>query len=504
MIIALGIMMVFGILGGTLVLYSTSNEKSSHRSEATLEAFQLAEAGMGQALSILANPANNASLISQSLLPSTEATATVDTSLGGGRTSSWYAVFTQTGIAGGSWKVVGIGQVPSPSAPGQTVVRRVHAYVSAGASNSQPLSNDAWHFIYAKRTGDPSGCDMTITNNSNVNSSIYVVGNFCIQNPSSILGPQTATSPAVFLYVEGRLNKDKQVTVGSSPKPLTAVGLVGGCKNNSDGSGALFQPCTNTQKVFPDSTTTFTKVIAPTADFAGWYPWAKPGPKFPCSTSTGTPPVFDNEPLATATKNNSIPTVVDLTPPATAYSCVMSDGSGSITWNPATKKLTVSGTMYIDGSVTSTSSPVDYDGSAALYVSGTFLVKNASLCAIVSGSGCDTAAWSVAANPDILLVSAEQKGTGGASPQDQVAAGDSIEIKTSQFQGALYGVYNVEMDTSSQMQGPIVSDSTIVSQTGGSPFPIFVNVPFGTPGNPIVNFTLYTPLNEQECIPSTC
>ena len=182
-------------------------------------------------------------------------------------------------------------------------------------------------------------------------------------------------------------------------------------------------------------------------------------------------------------------------------------------WNHTTKKLTINGTIYIDGSVTSTSTPVDYDGSAALYVSGTFLVKNASLCAILNGTSCDASAWSAAATAaaadptkpfDILVVSAAQKGTGGSLAQDQVATGDSIEIKSSNFQGALYGKYNVEMDTTSQVQGPIISDSTIVSQTGGSPFPVFPNVPFGTPGNPIVNEHASAPLAEQECIPSTC
>jgi hypothetical protein len=55
------------------------------------------------------------------------------------------------------------------------------------------------------------------------------------------------------------------------------------------------------------------------------------------------------------------------------------------------------------------------------------------------------------------------------------------------------------MSQSSKMQGPVVSDTTIFNQTGGSPFPVLAKVPFGTPGNPIITFELSAPLNELEC-----
>jgi hypothetical protein len=104
---------------------------------------------------------------------------------------------------------------------------------------------------------------------------------------------------------------------------------------------------------------------------------------------------------------------------------------------------------------------------------------------------CDATTWGGQADPDVLVIVTNGAGSGGSDPQSQVANGDGIEIKGSSFQGALYATHTIEIDTtSSGVQAPMVSTTEIISQTGGSPFPILANVPFGTPGNPI---TLFSP-----------
>ena len=496
---ALGISMVLSIGAASVVLYSTSNEKSASRSKATTEAYNLAEDGMSRALAVLQN-APASVITTQAALPGPLESQAYSETRSGGRVVSWYGVHQPTGGPGGRWKVVGIGQVPSTSSPGDVVVRRVRTFVPVNPAKEQPLLVEAWKYIYSKSTGSPTGCDMTVYNNTNINSSIYTEGNLCLQTPSSILGPKTPSSPQVKLYVKGYLNLAVNTDVGKL-NALTDVGIVGGCRltgvplpPNSCGV-----PLVTVKPKANEGVSAVPSLTPPVASFSSWWEWSKPGPNASCVQSTGTTPVFDQEaggaPLA---HNNSIPAVVDLTPP-TSYSCIVDD-ENKLIWDASSKKLTIAGTIFIDGSVTSSASVADYDGNGAIYVSGTFLLKNASLCGDVKAGKCDATTWTDDTDPDILVIAAAERGEGGSRPQDQVAANDSIEIKSSHFQGGLYGVYNVEVDTSSGMQGPIISESVIISQTGGSPYPIFVDVPFGTPGNPITNFELSeTSFNEQEC-----
>ena len=65
------------------------------------------------------------------------------------------------------------------------------------------------------------------------------------------------------------------------------------------------------------------------------------------------------------------------------------------------KLLTISGTMFIDGSaIISNSSPAQYNGQGTLYLSGTFRMPAGSrMCASLSGSNCDIAGW----NPNTAL-----------------------------------------------------------------------------------------------------
>ena len=54
-------------------------------------------------------------------------------------------------------------------------------------------------------------------------------------------------------------------------------------------------------------------VAPPAADFATWYENAIPGPSQTCTSSSGTPPTFDNN---YQSEDNSVSSVADLTPDA--------------------------------------------------------------------------------------------------------------------------------------------------------------------------------------------
>jgi hypothetical protein len=78
-------------------------------------------------------------------------------------------------------------------------------------------------------------------------------------------------------------------------------------------------------------------------------------------------------------------------------------------------------------------------------------------------------------------------GTGsGAAPQNQVGAGDSIQLVSAYAQGALYATNAIDLDTTSQFDGPLDGSTVKLGQSTSSYFPGLTFVPAGMPGNPEV------------------
>src|SRR6266540_6891244 len=73
LIISMGVLSMLTISGTTVMVYTTSNTKTSELSRSNEKAFSLSEAALNDAMAVLANPDNNA--LKQITLPSTEATA---------------------------------------------------------------------------------------------------------------------------------------------------------------------------------------------------------------------------------------------------------------------------------------------------------------------------------------------------------------------------------------------------------------------------------------------
>ncbi len=153
--------------------------------------------------------------------------------------------------------------------------------------------------------------------------------------------------------------------------------------------------------------------------------------------------------------------------------------SGLIAWNNTTKTLTVSGTIYIDGSAKVSDGTVNsYNGYGTIYVSGTFRVTGTMCAAIVSGA-CNFAGW----NPDKDLLMIVANGSGG-----QVSPGDSIEMDNNySWQGGLYGTNAVEFGNNCSVDGPIVGSQILLSNNlATNAFPLINVVPVGMPSNQAV------------------
>jgi len=178
--------------------------------------------------------------------------------------------------------------------------------------------------------------------------------------------------------------------------------------------------------------------------------------------------VFENE-TTNPTRNNSVPTSWNLTP-ATSYDC--RTNFGELGWNASTKVLTIKGVVYIDGSAYSSNGAVNsYTGQGTLYVSGSFNIStNSFLCALVSGSACDTANWNP--NTRLLVVVANGSGNGVSFTQN------------GGFQGGAYATNTINIGQGFNMDGPLVAQTVVLGQSVGASFPFINVVPQGTPGNP--------------------
>src|SRR5207248_6099839 len=185
--------------------------------------------------------------------------------------------------------------------------------------------------------------------------------------------------------------------------------------------------------------------------------------------------VFSSSP-----NNNNVPTQ-DLTP---GYDYRCQTAGGELSWSNSTKTLTVKGTIYIDGSVYVQNGAVNlYRGQGVIYLGGTLLIKNSSLCGGIYNGQCDMRAYQSSPaqgwDPNTNLLCFVGRGTGG-----QVTTGASTQLVSSNFQGAAYAAGSVEVGTTSNIDGPIVGYQVILGQSVSTSFPAITIVPEGMPSNP--------------------
>ena len=450
---AIGILAVLSIAGGTVIYLTSSNGRSASYSKGSATAYDLAEAGINEAVAILAKPENNA--FDPTLLPTANAP---HTSTYAGGTVSWSAALD---VPTSVWTITSLGRVKNPTGPATAdIVRTVKAKVKALAPDPQPAQTQAWNFLYSGRTGNT--CDMSLSQRGDVTAPLYVAGNLCLSNNTSLLrGPvHVAGSVAI---------STTQSSIGKSSSPVSEAHIGAGCQYRTS---AFDNPCPGAvDNVFATVLDAKPALIPfPTADWDGAYKNANPGPFYPCQTTSGSPPTFDT---AERLRNNSVPGVFNLTPSGSSYSC--KTNAGELSWDATKKLLTVSGTIYIDGSATSEISGVAlYQGQATLYVTGTFLMKTSKLCAVISANKCDFSAWDP--NKSLLIIAAA--GSGG-----QVLQGDSVQLIGAQFQGGIYGTNAIDLDTTSSSQGPLVGSTVSLGQASDASFPKIAIVPPAAPGN---------------------
>jgi hypothetical protein len=456
LMLSIGALAALAILGASSIAFSTDNAGNASRSKADQAAFALAEAGINNAMAVLANSANDPT--NPSLLPG----ATQDYE---GGTASWSGVYDP---ATSTWTLTATGLMRNPTGPDAVPVRRTitaKAPVVAGPQLTQPLANNSWNYMVATRTGN--ACDETLASSVINGAPLYTFGNLCLGSSSVVnSGP---------LSVRGSLTVGASATVGLVATPINEAHIAGGCGGHACSSADRVYATTLDQSPPP--------LTAPAPDWDYWYANAAPGPKKSCDLATGAVPAFDNNSL----RDKSVTTVFTLTP-TTSYVCRVGppgNPTGELSWDATTRILTIRGTIFIDGQAKVDNAKLNsYIGQGTIYLSGSFLITSGSkLCAVIAATDCDFSpgAW----DPNRNLLAIASNGNGGLG----VLAGNSIQLGCfDRLQGALFATNAILFSSGAapgKHQGPVVASTiTLSTTTEVKPFGTIWTVPSGLPGQP--------------------
>lgn len=492
----------FSMMFVVVIDSARSNSRTSTMSAGRVGAYHLAEAGINNAMSVLRLPANNALdqfvfCVATTVIPNSPCKHT-DTYSNG--TVTWYGTLNRNVAAGTAyWQLVSTGDVRNSY--GVDYQKTLRAIVPVVPVTTQPLNNPSWNYIFSRSTGTGvalSGCDMTLQNSVNVTAPLYVMGNLCLKNTARISkGP---------LIVNGSLDLQQNANQAGTPVLELSEAHIGrGCRYLSQ---PLHTPCVyglggttpardNIWATILDSAPPV--LSPPVVDWNNWYLNASPGPYFPCSApqpGEAANPLFafDN-PIAAGSDSdanklayrNDNQGVVNLTP---AGSYVCKTVNGELSWDSASKVLTVNGTVFIDGSAKiDIGGTVRYQGQATIYTSGTILVKNTKVCGYTAGLLCTFATWD--STKDLLGFVAN--GNGSLAADSQVPSGDGVQFVSSYFEGAVYATNIIDIGTTASVDGPLDGSTVILGQSSSSTFSGYTQVPVGMPGNPTIYALAQTP-----------
>jgi Tfp pilus assembly protein PilX len=502
LVLALLVLTFLAISLGVLMFFTAGNQRNANYQKSAQVATSLAEAGVNNAVSVLANPANGCCLeqTTSTVLPTSEAAAITagDTKTGAsayqpGTTVTWWGSLNTNATYNGTtgnvvWTLYGKATVPNPTGPSASpVVKLMSAQVLVNAPVPTNYQVGVWNTVYSP-FGPTTGCDTSFGQGVTVTIPVYVGGNLCMGNNASITRP---------VYVGGYLFfSNKQASIGANNSRINSAHVGGYCQVQN--SGTQVNPC-KSESTNPSTNIWVTgspaNLTGPASDFAGiaapqicwdgsqsactnnppggWYSFASPGPMHPC----GAVIPFDN---GDGIMNDTYQATPFNLTPSTSYSC--QTGQGQLSWDATNRVLTVVGTIFFDGSVTMTTSgntPITYTGTgsggactnagdcqAVIYASGDISIDSEKVCAVLSGNNCDWNNW----DPNKKMLIFASNGPNG------ITVGPS---QTS-FQGGLYATNTVATGQSAVTEGPLVSGTktVVLGQQFGGTFPPITILPF--------------------------
>jgi hypothetical protein len=530
LVMALSMTVVLSIMVFAMISYTTSGQRSSQLSSATVMATHYAEAGTNAAYSVLStqNNVNNGNPTAANLLGCSGAAGPSDVNGPSNCTSPTPKVYCLTGttctagsagsvsvygfysgtnpvtyrsiwnVPASTWLIFSTGYARNPSGTidAKTTMATIHiSPLDAGAVAS------VWNHIFMTAPLVANVCQADFSgNNMTITSPLYVVGNLCLsgQNVSAYEAPG---SQKIDLQVGGKL-----VLSGSGSKvgtdathPITSGVVVGGCTTvsvSSATSPCLPSPASPSFNYWVGTPDTFVPTAAPevsAADQASDYANFDPGPSHTCKTGVTSPgppladAVFDNAFVSGAEPDGSGSSTAGGTfslVPSSSYSCLSKTGTGQLTWDNTSKTLTVNGSIFIDGNLV-ISQNATYTGTAVIEVSGTitFLGNNLTLCAT---SPCSFTNWQGNSSNRSMLTLVSLK-----SSSTSITFHDNAQT----FQGSLWTQPSSKMtflQNGVTVEGPISVggfDATFNNATF-YPLPVIKNMPLGAPLPPNTGVTI--------------
>jgi hypothetical protein len=504
--VALATTVVLGISVTATISYTTSNQRAAASSKSRTAAYFYAESGINNAMSILRLGTNNAldKYVFCTDAASLPALPCVHTDNYDGGRVVWSGALVQNPAAGSAyWDLTSTGYVRNPSTAGDSS-RTLRATIPVIPVLQQPLNNPSWDYIFVRAPTWShvaySGCDMTLQQSVDVQAPLYVLGNLCFQNKAKMSKGKLVVSGSVDLQQSAN-------QIGAAGADITSANIGLGCRYSQNstshnpcrygagGSPSFFDNVwaanfvTNAStgiKELPNSVPTITP---PVVHWDDWYLNASPGPYYACATpQAGDPPLppfafdspvgslSDTDANKLAYKNDN-QGIANLTP-GSSYKCKTT--SGELSWDYTNKLLTVSGTVFIDGSAKiDIGGTILYKGASTVYLSGSLLIKNTKVCAYGTTTSCTLSLWD--STKDLLAFVVN--GNGSVPADSQVPTGDSIQVVSGYFQGALYATNALDIDTTALVDGPMDGSTVKLGQSSNSTFSGFTTVPVGMPGN---------------------
>lgn len=482
--LALAVMLVITVMVTSVIAYTAANSRDASLKQSGQSTYALAEAGVNQALAQLyshyytnSTPAtayNNTTAYSSSWFtgttsqqsPSSSATCTSTS------TCMTWSVVSWTPSSGSDYKkgtlvLRGQGSAPNPTG-GTALTRTVTEQIDVRQPPQLVKTPTYWSEIYSGATGNT--CDLTLGQGVTATAPIYAAGNLCVNGSASIIGS------GVTLKVLGNVtlqNGGSNIGGSGGSSAVKSAQIGGGCAKG----GTPSSPCkinTSSTQIWDQSG----NVNAPT-------PTPDPLPSIDWSGIT----LQQAASTTSCTNGQSLSAATFYLTPSYSYTCSITDNTGtsvgSISYNVSTHALTVSGVVYLSGSVDlSTASPVTYTGIASLFVAGSISASNnAALCVHVSGSSCDFTNATDTSMPgywdttkSVLILQAQ----------------GAITATNLSFQGGLYSSTAISLGGgSSATQGPLISPQTITpGQQLSTSFPSFPLLYSGTLGTPPAPYTL--------------
>ncbi|HET7138339.1 MAG TPA: hypothetical protein VFI04_08275 [Gaiellaceae bacterium] len=456
---ALIVMSALTISIGALISFTTGNEAQFSRDRESARAFHVAEAGVNNALSVLENADDKDFQGAGTILgPYNFSLDGADGTYSMTKYAKADTECTHLGSPSNCWVITG-----TATSPNGKITRTIQE-TTYWKNATTPLDALSHYGLVVDNQG--SACVDTHGTAPMTIKDVWISGDFCPSGDVSLNPPAAHTGS---IYIGGVYMGKNNASIGTSALPYASADIVGGCTNQGSPEICSDSASSNVYSDNPpsvDPSSFSLPSINPTQTYQSGN-WSTP-------TCSGGSFTFDSN----SVQDGTTPTTT-LMPSGGNFDCTVYDDNGDVVghlaWNSATKQLSISGTVWIDGDVDLSNSGtyvkdnvVTGANGGTIFINGTVSgSSNITVCGpagspVASGSGCPTT-WDP--NQGILgMVVVNPKNITKQPAFDRTGNGElDIMLLVNQ------GYANTGGTT---VMGPVMADTATIGGNGGSIVPV--------------------------------